>query len=1107
MKMSALKLVHWLTTKLPAKARRSADSSQSGRVDGERVETGENAAIRSLQETVASDRGFTPGGAAQPPESSRLPVAAGEDRDSFAARAELPADEPEFIDHFEIRRVLGQGGFGSVYLAHDTKLDRMVALKLLDNLDKQAARRMLEHETRAASKLKHPNLVTVFQTGEYVRGCYIVFEYIPGPDRQKARTLREVLRDNQRIPPREAVAILRQISSALAYAHDADVVHRDIKPENILIDYKGTAFLADFGCARRRRRHAEGVTSLVGTLPYMSLEQINGQWDAKTDIWSTGIVLYEILAGARPFAFAEKVRSRSAAEAAYSFAAAVLKVERLPSIPGIDADLDAICRKCLEKDVDQRYDSANALVEDLARWQRNEPVSCRPVGIVERTRRWTQRNPLVAAQLGTIALILVVGFMVSMYFAVNMWRAREQYVAEEIAQLDQVDSATFDDVLSNLQKEPFRKLSVQLLSSRWQKLADDSQQLAEDPQRAELLHRVAAAIVAFDRASLETQPASELVSAAHERLQEALLTVQNPEDFRLLRKYFVAAEDQRSTGDAARIQSLWTIAENAQDPHARFRALAALTDYDHDNKRWSEYATNLVHGLLDQQDEYVAAWADSLSAVGDRLVPVLKAELGSGSELRTTRATIAYSILASTRLELLKRILSEPSPAAVYQLLVQIKSRNISKQMALDQLSQLAAQLTDVTARQLVNLTVARLFLGGSSVGDQLPIFDQDQGAEARYLFEKDALQYGLTLNSLHQWLRELQSRRASLESQQTALLAMGRYDLANLPENSRKLIRAEIESIYARHRSARVHSSAEWLLNRWNIELPRISKPAHDDSVDSWRINRLGQLMVRINAGDESAHEITAYEITLGDYAQYVQSRAEHYDQERRVLSWIRQPIKNHQNEDPIFQVPADDERPANPEDEIPFEQLRLPVRHVSALQAVAYCVWASQRDGIAEDEMCFRIRDELQEDNMTLLEAIERQLSGLHSPLEACERRAAGYRPLYSDEWEQMFPPLNLSKSAPDALRNELGWHKGNAQSRIWPVGGKRPNSLGIFDVYGNVTEWCIAGHEESHIPFETLGSSFESDLDETRPITPEMEVFGGHRAIGYRMIRRLN
>ncbi len=96
------------------------------------------------------------------------------------------AEPPASIDHFEIRRLLGNGGFGSVFLAHDVKLDRMVALKLLDKLDKQAARKMLSDETRAASSLRHPNLVTVFQSGEDSRGCYIVFEHIPGPDRQRA---------------------------------------------------------------------------------------------------------------------------------------------------------------------------------------------------------------------------------------------------------------------------------------------------------------------------------------------------------------------------------------------------------------------------------------------------------------------------------------------------------------------------------------------------------------------------------------------------------------------------------------------------------------------------------------------------------------------------------------------------------------------------------------------------------------------------------------------------------------------------------------------------------------------------------------------------------
>ncbi len=949
--MSAFRLVHWLAAKLPTNSNRLGDEAPRGHAGGVPVDSEDNAAIRALQETVASAARSTQGGAANPSGSSPIPLTAASDQvGDYAAAGERPADQIEFIDHFEIRRVLGRGGFGAVYLAHDKKLDRMVALKLLDKLDKKAAREMLIHETRAASKLKHPNLVNVFQTGEHVRGCYIVFEYIPGPERQKARTLREAIRIKQRIPPREAVAILRQISLALAYAHESDVVHRDIKPENILIDYKGTAYLADFGCARRGRRHAPALKTLVGTLPYMSLEQLHGQGSVQTDIWSTGIVLYEMLSGNRPFASAEKVRSHTAAEAAYSFAAAILATERLSPIPGIDADLEAICTKCLRKSPDERYASAAALATDLGRWQRNEPVSCRPVGVVERARRWTQRNPVIAAQLAAIALILLAGFLVSAYFAVNMWKARQLYVTEQITYLDQIDSATFAAAVTNLQHETFRALSVKSLASQWQTSLDD-------PRRAELLPRLAAAIVAFDRAPITTKPDTELVRAARAHLLAALLTARTPAEFLFLRTYAAATGDQRTTDDGAQIRSLWKIAANTEDPDERFRALAALSDYGHDDERWNDFALTLAKGLLDQDDQYVAGWTNTVSAVGARLVPLLKTDLASANETQKTRATIAYSILASTRGELLNRVLAEQSPAAVYELLVQIKSRFGSSPDVVTQLRQLAAETNETTARELVNLTVAELFLRGSAVGDRLPIFARQVDMEARYLFEKYAADYGLTLTSLFDWLRVLQSESAAAESLQTALLAMGHYDLGNLPENTRQLIREEVVSIFKFQEAASVHSAAAWALTQWKVGPPNIDKPNHTAGDNSWRINQLGQMLVRVSLPAGRTCEVTVAEITLGDYARYVQSRAAYYSQDRRVLSWIGAPVTRHMHENSAFPDHDADDETTGREYDVPRAQQRLPMRYVSALQAVAYCVWASDRDGIAEDQMCFQL------------------------------------------------------------------------------------------------------------------------------------------------------
>ena len=547
-----------------------------------------------------------------------------------------------------------------------------------------------------------------------------------------------------------------------------------------------------------------------------------------------------MLQGTRPFAFAEKAKSRGAAEATFSFAAAIVGMEQLPPIPGIDVDLNAICRKCLQVDPEHRYKSASALAEDLTRWQRNEPVSCRRVGLIEQTRRWAQRNSLVATLLTTLVLALAIGFGGSTYFALQMWTARQRYVDEQLTQLDQLDGANFRAAVTNLQREPFRRMAIQSLSSRWQ----DS---IGTPQDTKLRNRMAAAIVTMQRAEKRPKLDSALVAAARERLLAALLTVEKPDEFRLIRSYAVASGEPRAPDDALRMQSLWATAQDASNPAAQFRSLSALADYDPSGEAWAGLATILAQRLLDQDDEEIADWASNMSGLADRLVPIVKAELNDNNETRKTRAAIAYATLANTPLELAKRIVTEPSPGVVRELLLQIKSRSASTQQALKLLEQLDLSPIHASARQLANLSVYKLSMCGSDVRDQLPMFQDGADPLARCLFELDAATYGVAPNSLLNWIAKLPSVNSSAEAVQTAVLAMGSTDLAQLPAHTRQPLIDLVTSFYRRHESAQVHAAAERVLRQWNIELPRLEQAEQQYGDDSWRVNKLGQLMVRV--------------------------------------------------------------------------------------------------------------------------------------------------------------------------------------------------------------------------------------------------------------------
>ncbi len=279
------------------------------------------------------------------------------------------------IGHYSIVEKIGSGGMGEVYLAEDGKLGRRVAIKLLPETfteDEDRLRRF-EQEARTASALNHPNILTVFEIGETGSTRYIATEYIDG------ETLRSKL-NRGKLPVGEALDIAVQCASALAAAHESGIIHRDIKPENIMLRRDNLVKVLDFGLAKLlvqpaatgsvsqeapTERHFNTAPGMImGTVQYMSPEQARGHpTDARTDIWSLGVVIYEMVAGQPPFA----------GENTADLIAEIVKTYPAPvshTTEGIPERLDEIVAKTLEKNPDERYQTAKDLLIDLKRLKR-----------------------------------------------------------------------------------------------------------------------------------------------------------------------------------------------------------------------------------------------------------------------------------------------------------------------------------------------------------------------------------------------------------------------------------------------------------------------------------------------------------------------------------------------------------------------------------------------------------------------------------------------------------------------------------------------------------------------------------------------------------------
>jgi TonB family protein len=257
------------------------------------------------------------------------------------------------IDKFDVLRRLGRGGMGSVYLARDPDIDRLVAIKLLhEGFDSDELRGRFNREARSASGLRHTNIVTIFQTGTFLERPFIVMEYIEG------ETFADIIASRGAAPIEQKLQLFDQLLAGLQYAHAKGVVHRDIKPSNVMVDSEGVVRILDFGIARLGDGGLTRTGVVLGTINYMSPEQLAGQVvDARADIFSAGLVGYELLTSKQAFgqSFPEILRHIGFQDPQ--------PIEELS--PGIDPSLVRVINRCLAKQADERYADCSAIRRDL----------------------------------------------------------------------------------------------------------------------------------------------------------------------------------------------------------------------------------------------------------------------------------------------------------------------------------------------------------------------------------------------------------------------------------------------------------------------------------------------------------------------------------------------------------------------------------------------------------------------------------------------------------------------------------------------------------------------------------------------------------------------
>ena len=350
---------------------------------------------------------------------------------SEVSGGEGPAEtgEGSLVGDYELLREIRQGGMGAVFLARQRSLNRLVALKMIRGGQLAGAGdiQRFRTEAEAAANLDHPNIVPIYEIGEHegrhffsmklIKGCSLAEQIADGHWRLGSKGAPE----RQRHVARLMVAV----ASAVHHAHERGVLHRDLKPSNILLDERGEPHLTDFGLAKILERGDSQTLSraVLGTPGYMSPEQAAGKSrsiTAAADIYSLGAILYELLTGKPPF------EGETTHEILQHVQVGEPTRPRLRN-PDVAADLEIICLKCLEKEPPRRYPTAKALAEDLERWLRGEPITARPAGRVERTRKWMRRNRgavrLAAGVAFSLTLGLISFFLLQRFAKVGRWSA------------------------------------------------------------------------------------------------------------------------------------------------------------------------------------------------------------------------------------------------------------------------------------------------------------------------------------------------------------------------------------------------------------------------------------------------------------------------------------------------------------------------------------------------------------------------------------------------------------------------------------------------------------------------------------------------------------
>jgi serine/threonine protein kinase len=1002
---------------------------------------------------------------------------------------------PECIGRYKVRRMLGEGAFGQVFEALDPQLDRLVAVKVAKSISGSSQVQRFLREARSAAKLRHPNIIPVYEYGPFDGQNIIVYEYVAG------ETLKAYLKRKGILEIQEAVRIIREIAEGLGYAHSEKIIHRDVKPDNILIDSNGKPHIADFGCARsiddQTNLTIDG--SIMGTPMYMSPEQASGKSslaDGRTDVWSLGVMLYELVSGKRPF-------YGQLSDLLFWIRNDDAKPLRKIS-PTAPVDIETICAKCMTREIDGRFETATELAEELARFERGEPIQSRRVSTLKRTWMWAKRNQAIASLLATVAATLLIGIIVSSTFAYQAYRERQRRVTAQIESLVTSEASELPSIIESLSLSrqavvPKLKERMRTGESADEKHSDGNLQSFSIEQR-----RIMMALVTLD---VESDQRNKIADS----LSQSLLS-SGPDEFWVCRQSLVfRAEDLK--------EGLWeTATDLTASSQQRFRACAALALYDPESKAWNSVDSMIANELTKMNEVEMADWIRCIIPIREQLKPMLVDSFRShddGQQPVSTKAASVIVRLFQDQPELIASLVPDSTPEQLPYLIGALKSNAAVATELLDS--------DDLSSPGIANRAISLVQLGLVEKWDTLQNSnDRSAAAEMIARIGPASTPFELVFGQISKWKSIEPSVLAGM------LLSLGEFRSNQILQSQKKAIQPAILEIFSSHPDSYVHSSARWILQHWEFEDELIAaekklRKSSPDPDKNWHVDLSGNTFaifgpvdqfemglkpdesgIVLDVNNEPLHQkqlprrfgICIHEVTIRDFEQYESSVAEilkirvakldaAFEQFKKseptaigegekVSDQDAKAIKEFRSKSKQFQRAID--RLGHKIKNIDRLQKRRqsadrssPVSDVDFYSSLGFCRWLSEQN---KTEFSLPKIE-------TIIEAYD-GLSDFYIGNQEIDRK--GYRLPTASEWEyacRYQTQTAFPFGSQTRLAKHYAWFANNSDAKLHSVGSLKPNHAGMFDMLGNVSEWCLDWYDEKLPSLKGLERAYYVDF----------------------------